>query len=371
MSAFATLRERARAESAVRLPECLARMRWGAPQLAELQVARLRALLREAAERSPFYARRLRGLDPARVELGDLARIPPVSKAELMSELDSVFTDRRLSRALAEDAVAATRTEPVPLLDAYFVQATGGSSGQRGVFVSDLGCSAEVTAGALRHIVARAAARGGLPVPLVVGTVASASPVHATGLAAAMNPHGSRPAEIVAAPVTLPLAEIVARLNEAQPHVLLGYPTVLARLACECATGRLSIAPRIVATTSEMLTPEARAAIRAGLGAPIVDVFGSTEGLMGGTDPDGEVFAFNSDTCIAELVDADDRPVPTGTPSARVLLTNLANRIQPLIRYQLEDSFTRPTRPTGHLRATACAAPTRCCAGARSTSTRW
>jgi phenylacetate-coenzyme A ligase PaaK-like adenylate-forming protein len=142
----------------------------------------------------------------------------------------------------------------------------------------------------------------------------------------------------------------------AQPQVLMGYPTMLARLARECGAGRLSVAPRIVVTSSEVLTPDARAAIRAGFGTPILDLFGSTEGLMGGTDPDGEVFAFNSDTCIAELVDTDDRPVPIGTPSARVLLTNLANRIQPLIRYQLEDSFTRhPDAPEhGHLRATAC-----------------
>jgi phenylacetate-CoA ligase len=272
-----------------------------------------------------------------------------------MRELDLVFTDRRLDRALVERALAATGREPVPVLDAYLVQATGGSSGRRGIFVSDASSWAEVSAGARRWIISHAAAASGVPPtqPRTIAVIAAASPVHSTSLATATNPPGSGPVALVPVPVTLPLAEIVARLNELQPQHLLGYPSVIAMLARERCAGRLAIAPSFIATTSEMLAPEARAAIRAGFGAPIVDVFGTTEGLMGATDPDGDVFAFNSDTCIVELVDADDRPVPIGTPSAHVLITNLCNRVQPLIRYRVEDRFTRhpDAAAHGHLRA--------------------
>jgi len=65
------------------------------------------------------------------------------------------------------------------------------------------------------------------------------------------------------------------------------------------------------------------------------------------------VLAFNDDMCIIELVDADNRPVGPGVPSAKVLVTNLYNLAQPLIRYELSDSFVRqPGAPgTGHLLA--------------------
>jgi len=53
------------------------------------------------------------------------------------------------------------------------------------------------------------------------------------------------------------------------------------------------------------------------------------------------VFELNSDTCLVELVDRDERPVPDGVPSDHILITNLANRVQPLIRYRIDDSFTR------------------------------
>jgi phenylacetate-CoA ligase len=59
----------------------------------------------------------------------------------------------------------------------------------------------------------------------------------------------------------------------------------------------------------------------------------------------GEVFTFATDTCIAECVDDAGRPVPDGTTSARVLVTNLHNHTQPLIRYELTDRFVRPPGP--------------------------
>jgi phenylacetate-coenzyme A ligase PaaK-like adenylate-forming protein len=341
-----TFLERAHAARQTITPQVFARSSWSAAQIAELQIRRLRELLACAAERSPFWTPRLRGLDAARCGLADLARIAPVSKAELMHRLDDVFTDRALTRARAEDAIAATSTATVPILDRYLAQATGGSSGLRGVFVSDLETLCEVMAGALRAMARTPVAN--------VAMIAAPSPVHSTGLAVALRGPDSPGPTLTSIPVTLPFAEIVARLETMQPQQLLGYPTLLARLARERAAGRLSITPIGVASTSEMLTPELRAAIRAGFGVPIVDVFGTTEGLMGGGEPDGAVFAFNSDTCIVELVDERDEPVPAGTPSHHVLITNLANRVQPLIRYRIDDSFTRqPDAPDhGHLRAT-------------------
>jgi len=63
--------------------------------------------------------------------------------------------------------------------------------------------------------------------------------------------------------------------------------------------------------------------------------------------------SFASDMCLAEPVDDDNNPVPPGVPSAKVLVTNLHNLTQPLVRYELTDRFTRPagTSAAGWLRA--------------------
>jgi phenylacetate-coenzyme A ligase PaaK-like adenylate-forming protein len=46
------------------------------------------------------------------------------------------------------------------------------------------------------------------------------------------------------------------------------------------------------------------------------------------------------DQVLLEVVDDDYRPVPDGTPGSRLLVTNLFNRTQPLIRYELNDLVT-------------------------------
>jgi phenylacetate-CoA ligase len=65
------------------------------------------------------------------------------------------------------------------------------------------------------------------------------------------------------------------------------------------------------------------------------------------------VIRFATDMCIVELVDEDNRPVADGTPSAKVLLTNLHNHTQPLIRYELTDRLIRrPADGDAYLHAT-------------------
>jgi phenylacetate-coenzyme A ligase PaaK-like adenylate-forming protein len=76
--------------------------------------------------------------------------------------------------------------------------------------------------------------------------------------------------------------------------------------------------------------------------------------VLGVTAPDDPVLVLAGDLAVVELVDDDLEPVPAGTTSAKVLVTNLMNPMQPLIRYVLDDRFTEqpPAEEHGHLRVT-------------------
>jgi phenylacetate-CoA ligase len=349
------LSARLSAELAWRLGQYTQRVSWDAGQLAAYQQGRLRELLTHAAEHSPFHARRLRGLDLARFELADLARLPVMTKGQMMAEFDDVVTDRRLSRRLAERHLAASLHEPSLVLDEYVCLVSGGSSGLRGIFVQTLGQFTDFVASLVRPAYARVlAAQGSPPEELVLGIVAAASPVHSSGFGATLA--SGPPVRLIPAPATLALAEIVGRLNAARPPALLGYPSKLAELAREQLAKRLRIGPRSVTSLAEVLTPADRAIIERAFGVPVINAFVSTEGLVGHSEPGGSVLTFASDMCLTELVDGDNQPVPAGTPSAKVLLTNLHNLTQPLIRYELTDQFTAPeaTSAAGWLRASVC-----------------
>jgi phenylacetate-CoA ligase len=344
------LRELAGKELAVRLPEHLGRLGWDRARLEAHQRGRLRELLARAAANSPFHARRLAGIGVDRFEPGDLPRLPVMTKAELMSQFDDVVTDRRLTLRRVQAHLDASKDSASLLLDTHVCLATGGSSGVRAVFVQTVGEYMDYMASFIRPGVARNAAAGARPDDLVVAVVAAPSPVHSSGLATAAI---SGPVRLVSVPATLPLADMVRRLNDLQPPALTGYPTMLAVLAAEQRAGRLRIAPTAVTTASEQLTEEDRAAITGAFGVPVTDLFCAAEGLIGHTEPGGRVLTFATDMCVAELVDAGNQPVPPGATADKVLLTNLHNFTQPLIRYELTDRFTRqPDDPAGRLRAT-------------------
>jgi phenylacetate-CoA ligase len=347
------LRARVGATLARRLDAHIERLDWDAAQLEQFQRDELRTLLVHAVERSPFHARRLAGIDPERFELEQLPGLPVMSKEQMMSSFDNLLTDRRLTRARVDGHLAALGMEPRLLDDDYVCLASGGSSGLRGVFVQTIEEYLEFVACVIRRGTAGAIAAGGLPPGgFPIGFVAAAAPVHSSGFGAAVAT--GYPVRLIPAPATLPVPEIVRRLNDAQPPALLAHTTRLVTLAAERRAGRLRIEPRAITAMGETVTAEDRGAIEAAFGIPPITQFTSTEGLVGQSDPGGEVISFAGDACIVEFVDANNQPVPEGVPSAKALVTNLHNRTQPLIRYELTDRFVRhPSDPrTGVVRAT-------------------
>jgi phenylacetate-CoA ligase len=346
MTELGLLRARMSAAIGTQMPGHLQRLDWSPGQLAAFQRDRLQALLARAVERSPFHAARLRGVDPGRFELADLPRLPVMTKTEMMENFDAVVTDRRLTRNLVERHLAGSAVEPSLLLGDYVCLVSGGSSGLRGIFVQTAGEYADFACTVTRRPMAEAMTPAGPPPDgLVIGIVGAGSPVHSSGLGAATAT--APPLRMIPAPAALPIAEIVRRLNAAQPPALLGYAAKLAELAREQQEGRLRVNPRSVTSMAEALSPPERTAIGEAFGVPVIDLFVSTEGLVGRSEPGSPVLTFASDTCLAECVDDDGRPVPGGVPSSRVLLTNLHNLTQPLIRYELTDRFTPAGNPGG------------------------
>jgi phenylacetate-CoA ligase len=77
----------------------------------------------------------------------------------------------------------------------------------------------------------------------------------------------------------------------------------------------------------------------------VVDDYGASEFLNIAYDCGCGTLHLNRDWVILEAVDREGHPVPDGTASDTALLTNLANFVQPIIRYDLGDSITFLTDP--------------------------
>ncbi len=309
-----------------------------AAQIEARREHRLRRLLQVAAERSPLYREWLGPHGPA----ARLADLPIVRKPELMARFDDWVTDPALTLAGLRRFIADPANIGRPYLGRYLAWESSGSSGEPGVFVQDAAAMAVYDAlQALRRPEKRPVARAVDPAYwaeriVLVGAIDGhfASIVAATRLRA-LNPALAFALQAVS--FLQPLPALVAALDAISPTILTTYPSTALLLAQEHVAGRLRSRPREVWTGGETLTPAVRRFVAEAFDCAVVDSYGASEcfALAGECRCGG--LHLNSDWVILEPVDERGRPVPAGEVGASVLLTNLANHVQPLLRYDLGD----------------------------------
>ncbi len=340
MSTYEELRQRHVADAAVIAPRLVEQMDWPAERLAGHRRTELRHLLATVKARSPWHRERLSHLDPATVDEASLAgEVPVMTKDDLMGHFDEIVTDARLTLERVEAHLAGLTTDAY-LDDRYHVAASGGSTGRRGVFLYDWDEWAIAYLSWARHLLKARMSDPELgQTPLIMGSVAASHPSH---MSSSFFQTFSTPAVTTYRfPVTLPLEEIVAGLNQAQPVVLQGYPSALYGLTHEARAGRLRIRPRRVFTSSEPLLPEIRAALEETFQVPVWNAWGASEGGgLGAPCDEGRGMHLSDDLFIVEPVDANGNPTPPGRRSSKLYLTNLFNGTLPLIRYEITDEVT-------------------------------
>ena len=146
-----------------------------------------------------------------------------------MDHFDEIVTDPRLTRSMVE-AHLDNPPANTYLLDTYHVVASGGSSGQRGVFVYDWEGWADFYLGISRYNVADRRADSALSAaPNLVALIAAGTGAHASSLIPRTFSSATGDVTFERVPLTLPVAEIVERLNAIQPVSLHGYPSALRR----------------------------------------------------------------------------------------------------------------------------------------------
>ncbi|HUC25357.1 MAG TPA: hypothetical protein VMA73_21845 [Streptosporangiaceae bacterium] len=320
------------------LEDHIARLDWPRERIERYRDHRLRALLAYARERSPFYAARLRNLDPATATAADLAGLPVLTKPEVLDQWNGIVTVPGLDRETVERALAMqTWYSYTPAGQQFF--SSGGSSGVRGVYVWDWELFVTLACLAWRTQLRDGRLRPPLRERPRLAVLEAGKPPHAgTPLFDIPTVPGMETAVI---PAGAPFGEILAAVAAARPTHLVGFPSVIARLARATLAGELAIRPVQVSTNSEPLTDGDRQVIRDAWNVPVYNLWGSTEiGVQAVGCADGDGLHVCEDEVVLERVDDTGTPVAPDQPAARVLATGLANRAFPFIRYDLGDEVT-------------------------------
>jgi phenylacetate-coenzyme A ligase PaaK-like adenylate-forming protein len=324
--------------------------RRGAGAVAARQGERLAALVAHARQRSRFYAEHYAHLPGDGVSL---TRLPPVTKAALMARFDDWLADPTVTLRDVEGFAADPARIGELYRGRYTVWHSSGSTGLPAFFVQDEGAMAVYEALDLARTLPRWLAWRDLG-PLARGRFRGAGILalggHYAGIGLVAHrwrrrPRRRRNARLLS--VLAPVAEIVDALNAWQPVILGGYASVLTLLADEQEAGRLHIRPGLVFSASEPLLEGDRARIERALGCRVRENYACSEALALTAECKRGWHHVNADWMIVEPVDEALRPVPPGRLSHTALITNLANWVQPIIRYDLGDRVRLRAGPCG------------------------
>ena len=318
-----------------------------AAALAARQARRLADLLTAAQRGSNLYRGILQGRVPAAVQLADL---PIMRKPDLMRQFRDWVADAELKLEELRRFTADPSRIGEPFLGRYVVWESSGSSGEPCVFVQDASAMAVYDAlEALRRPVFQPLRR--LMDPWLLGeriVFVGALGGHFAATVSLQRLRQLNPglaSSLHSLSFLQPIALLVAQLQALQPTIISTYPSAAVLLVGERRAGRLDVSPCEVWTGGEDLSPAMRKAVEEGFGCPVANSYGASEFLSLASQCDHGNLHLNSDWAILEPVDESGVAVAPGTAGATTLLTNLANHLQPLIRYDLGDRVALGAAP--------------------------
>jgi phenylacetate-CoA ligase len=139
----------------------------------------------------------------------------------------------------------------------------------------------------------------------------------------------------------LPYPELLAGLNEFQPHVVRGIGSHLgAFFRWVAESGRTLVRPRAIVYGADAMTPANRSLIERELRIPVLSTYQAVEALRIGFECEARCgFHISTDQVVVRVVDASGRDVAPGQ-RGELILSNLTNRAMVVLNYHLGDMVT-------------------------------
>lgn len=297
---------------------------------------RFDSIVNYVKESSPYYKELYKNIGD---DFG-LSDLPPTNKKELMSHFDDWITDQSIKLSDVNEFMKDVDNIGRKLRGDYLVLTTSGSTGDPLVMLCDRNTNnvmggISATRAFTRKQDMKAFLKAGkktIGVFATSGFYLGNSSVRSRLLA---MPWKKKQMAVTSA--LFPISQIVDELNAFQPAMLGGYPTVLELLIDEQKSGRLHISPVIIMTGGEYLDNDLREKLSDAFHCYVQTSYSCTEGGTIACECTEQRFHINDDWVIVEPVDKNNRPVPDGVQSDKILLTNLFNYTQPFIRYEVTD----------------------------------
>lgn len=303
----------------------------------KVQRERLRELVKYARENSPYLAKLYANV-PEDFSLTDL---PVTQKKTLMENYDDWVTDRRLH---IDNVLEYVRRDPSTdqslLLGEYTALCTSGSTGTPLPMVRD---------DHRNKIHGQLLAQrlfGGVDMDVldiskhkrvsIIHLYNGASSYGAFNRMKAAHPESAD--NLLGVSALDSIESIVKKLNEFQPETMAGYPSAIVPLAVEQMKGNLHLNVKHITTSAELLSEKNYNLLHEAFKCPVANNYCMTEGGEVAMTNNCPHLHINEDWVIVEPVDKNMNLITDEDEwSEGLLVTDLSNFVQPIIRYYVGD----------------------------------
>lgn len=302
----------------------------------QLNNNRFKRLLKHVLANSPFYKKYYgqHGITITNCEKARLLDLPTIDKNLMMENYDDFICDTALKQQQLEEFIADPSNRGKKYLGRYQVIHTSGSTGRVGIFVYGSNDWNMLKALAVTRI-----------------TKAKINPfkkdrisfIGATGgMYAGISMASDAPKliyDFLPLSINSPLDEITAKVNAFQPDIICGYSSGSYLLAQEQLKDNINLKPKRIICSADPLTNKMRRTITEAFGVEPINFYAASEAICMGAQCELHqgIHLFN-DWHSFELVDENLNPVQAGQ-SGKLIMTNLYNYTQPLIRYKMSDEL--------------------------------
>ena len=301
-------------------------------ELKRLQEKRLKKIVKYARGNSAYFNELYKGVEDS----FNLEDLPVTNKIDMMKNFDTWITDKNINMQRIEEYTKDIDNVGRMIAGKYLIFKTSGSTGNPATILYDKQNIDVASAVAAFRTFARKQDYGAFMKngKKTAGVFANYGFYLACGMSRYLQLQMPRKKNKITIDVNEKEQEIIRRLNEFNPAMLSGYPSNLAVLA---DYDELTIKPNVVITGGELLTDEIRNKLVNKFDCYVQTHYSCTEAGEIACECEEKHLHINEDWVIVEPVDKNNNPVPYGTLSDKVLITNLSNYIQPFIRYELTD----------------------------------
>lgn len=302
----------------------------------ELQNKRLKELVSYVRENSPYFKELYKHL-PENYSLKDL---PPTDKRVMQDNYTAWLTDPELNKENVREYLDRDIRDNSLLKGKYSALQTSGSTGAPLMMVRD-DYHNKIHGALVNQRLMRGIDPDILnPSKYRIATVIHTSPGASSynGYLRALATFPDYACNMTAISVLEDIDSIVEKLNEFKPDVLTGYASSLLLLAKEKKEGRLKIDLKLIANSAELLSDEGYKELRESFGCKVINNYCMTEGGEIAMANDGPEMLLNEDWIIVEPVNSELKPMEGNEDfSDGILVTDLSNYVQPIIRYYVGD----------------------------------